>query len=382
MTENFSDEEDLFDDLDTVVDAAEPVGDLPIDSNPAPDQEPEDIDPIEPVGGTLAQAAQAALDAAPPAPMAGEGLTGVEQFLTDYGVQGGIISFEDGESSKFEDLAPSEQAEILKSLVSEAVPSIEEKYNLDQEEINLLNVLRENDQTPEEFINNIVDYRLQAVLAQKDAGSIDFDSMGDDAVFVRQLQDNNAEMSADEIASELELAKKLATYSQTVGTMRNGYKAAQDTLASQNRAEEDEAFLGDLELQRAEVVQTVEGIVDVAGAPVTDEMKEYLLHDIMELNSNRDPILMEKVFSSPEQMFKTNWFLSYGEDYIKGLNDYWKKEVSKASKNAYGNATRHMPGTPTAGQRLTGPGTGGGNTNPDSMRNGYGDVYDEEDLFE
>jgi hypothetical protein len=36
------------------------------------------------------------------------------------------------------------------------------------------------------------------------------------------------------------------------------------------------------------------------------EMKEYLLHDIMELN-DRDPILMEKLFGSPEAMFK-NWF--------------------------------------------------------------------------
>jgi hypothetical protein len=32
-------------------------------------------------------------------------------------------------------------------------------------------------------------------------------------------------------------------------------------------------------------------------------MKEYLLHDIMELNDNRDPILMEKLFGSPEAMF-------------------------------------------------------------------------------
>jgi hypothetical protein len=36
-------------------------------------------------------------------------------------------------------------------------------------------------------------------------------------------------------------------------------------------------------------------------------MKEYLLHDIMELNDNRDPI-MEKLFGSPEAMFKTIWF--------------------------------------------------------------------------
>jgi hypothetical protein len=30
----------------------------------------------------------------------------------------------------------------------------------------------------------------------------------------------------------------------------------------------------------------------------------------MELNDNRDPIPMEKLFGSPEAMFKANWFLT------------------------------------------------------------------------
>jgi hypothetical protein len=52
-----------------------------------------------------------------------------------------------------------------------------------------------------------------------------------------------------------------------------------------------------------------EDINDIGGASISSEMKEYLLHDIMELNDNRDPILMEKLFGSPEAMFKANWFL-------------------------------------------------------------------------
>jgi hypothetical protein len=52
-------------------------------------------------------------------------------------------------------------------LVSESVPSIEEKYNLDEDEVNLLNTLRDSDMTSEEFINSLVDYRAQAVSAQR-----------------------------------------------------------------------------------------------------------------------------------------------------------------------------------------------------------------------
>jgi hypothetical protein len=75
------------------------------------------------------------------APLESSDLTGVEQFLTAYGVQGGVITYEDG-SARFSELDSAEQAEILSSLVSESVPSIEEKYNLDEDEVNLLNTAR------------------------------------------------------------------------------------------------------------------------------------------------------------------------------------------------------------------------------------------------
>jgi hypothetical protein len=60
------------------------------------------------------------------APLESSDLTGVEQFLTAYGVQGGVITYEDGSSARFSELDSAEQAEILSSLVSESVPSIEE----------------------------------------------------------------------------------------------------------------------------------------------------------------------------------------------------------------------------------------------------------------
>jgi hypothetical protein len=37
-----------------------------------------------------------------------------------------------------------------------SVPSIEEKYNLDEDEVNLLNTLRDSDMTSEEFINSLI----------------------------------------------------------------------------------------------------------------------------------------------------------------------------------------------------------------------------------
>jgi hypothetical protein len=73
-------------------------------------------------------------------------------------------------------------------------------------------------------------------------------------------------------------------------------------------------------------------------------MKEYLLHDIMELNDNRDP-MMEKLFGSPEAMFKNQLVLNYGEAYMTETNSYWKTSI-KARKEGYMQATNGMPGNP------------------------------------
>jgi hypothetical protein len=86
--------------------------------------------------------------------------------------------------------------------------------------------------------------------------------------------------------------------------------AVHDAKAEDNyykQEENNKVFSEQLEAQRHEIVETVEDINDI-GASISSEMKEYLLHDIMEPNDNRDPILMEKLFGSPEAMFKANWF--------------------------------------------------------------------------
>lgn len=295
-------------------------------------------------------AAEEGLDPAEPAgyvaPLEGVELTGVEQFLTNYGVQGGVITYEDGSSARFSDLSSAEQTEVLSSLVAESVPSIEEKYNLDEDEVNLLNTLRDSDMTSEEFINSLVDYRMQAVSAQRELSTTDYEAVSDDAIFVKSLRDSYPDMDDEELAEELFKAKELTSYENTVDNMRKLFIAEQAEDNQIANEESNKTFFQELEAQRHEIVETVEDINDIGGANITSEMKEFLLHDIMELNENKDPILMETIFGSPEAMFKANWFLHYGEDYMKETNTYWRNEVSKARKEGYLQATGGMPGNP------------------------------------
>ena len=303
-------------------------------------------------------------------------LTGVERFLTEYGVRGGIITYEDGNSARFEELSASEQAEILRSLVLDNVPTIEEKYNLEDPEIDFLNALRESELSPEEYINNLVARRAQILDAQREAEVLDYSEISDDALFIFQLQESNPDITDEEIEKELETAKSLASYQTTVNVLRKSLVAEQTALLEETRREQSEAFEQELEAQRTLIVQTVEEIDNIGGARITPAMKEYLLHDIMELNDNSDPIIMERLFSDPEMLFKANWFINYGEAYMTEIDNYWRNEVSKARKEGYMQATNGMPGVPTnlPGRYTTSP---NGNVAPGT----FGKVVSEEDLF-
>jgi hypothetical protein len=308
-------------------------------------------------------------------------LTGIEQFLSGYGVQGGMITYEDGTSARFEDLEAAEQATILSSLVSESAPSIEEKYNLEDTEIDLLNNVRESGSSVEDFINNLVDYRVKTIAAQQQMQSEDFKGMTDDAVFVRHYVTTNPEATDDQIAQELVKARDLTSFAATTGTIRNAMINAQEASQYENTSKENALFNQELEAQRGQVVEAVEQINDIAGARVTDEMKEFLLGDIMELNDNKDPILMEKIFGTPEDMFEASWFKHYGKDYITNLNAYYKKEISRARKAGYEEATGGMPGSPTIIA-----GGGKGKNNPGVPQGGpgvnFGKELTEEELFD
>jgi len=285
---------------------------------------------------------------APEDPPAEVQLTGIESFLSGYGINGGMIEYEDGTSARFTDLGAEEQEEVLNSLVKTATPSVEEKYNLDTDEIDLINAFRESGLNDVgEYLNNIVDSRVSSYLTQRDAETLDFGSIENDDLYILHLKDKKPDMSNEEIASELNKAKELVTYDDTVGTIRDSYILKQRAVNSGKQNEEMQAFNAEVEMQREEVVSQVEDITDIAGAQLTDDIKEYLLHDIVELNDNNDPILMEKIFSDPETMFKANWFLNYGEDYISNLNEYWKKQVSLAHKKGYNQSINGMPENPT-----------------------------------
>jgi hypothetical protein len=70
-----------------------------------------------------------------------------------------------------------------------------------RDEVNLLNTLRDSDMTSEEFINSLVDYRMQTVSAQRELSTTDYEAVSDDGI-VKSLRDSYPEITDEEIADD------------------------------------------------------------------------------------------------------------------------------------------------------------------------------------
>lgn len=259
-------------------------------------------------------------------------ISGIELYLAQFDIEGGMIAFEDGSATHFNDLAPEKQAEVLQQLHNTNASSIEETYGLDDNEIGMINYLRANNLTVDALIESMAEERVNTILARQESASVNYDEMPDDGVYLKFLSKSNPEATTEQLEDDLRIAKSASNFSRITASLREQFKSEQAAdLRSANDAEK-RAQLDELEDQRRLVVSTVQGITDIAGVAVNDEVKNSILDRVLEVNDDGDSVFLEEVFSDPTKLFQAAFWYYYGEDLAKQRDEYWKKEKSMAYK--------------------------------------------------
>lgn len=261
-----------------------------------------------------------------------EDQSGIELYLSQFDIEGGMINFEDGTSKHYDDLDSAKQAEILQQLHSNQAASVEEKYGLVDSEIGLINYLRENKLSVEQMVESMANERVETLLAMRNSQDTDFDKMADDAVYTKFLKESNPGDSTEDIEKKLEGAKKLDNFSNLAGALRTQYKAKQtdeQAIVAADKAKEAQTALED---QRKTVVQAVSPMKDIAGVSLNDNIKNSVLDRVLETDESGDSLFMSEVFGDPEKLFKAAFWYYYGDNIAKQRDDYWKKEKSAAYK--------------------------------------------------
>jgi hypothetical protein len=348
MPENLTDLDDLHNDdlTNTSTDGATPTDDA-ASSNLGGDQD--DTNSTNGTGDDSTNDSTNPLNNSGYVPV--EDVPAIEQYLSQFGILGGIIQFEEGESKHFDELSEVEKFNVLKDLADSNNPKIEDEYGLDEQEIGLLNYLRNQGKPINESLEELAQQRAAQLLALNNSASEDFTNMDDDAITMRWLKETDPEASEEDLAEELTRQKESKLYTKNANRLREQFVTEQNNAVTLQKQQEQEAFLAELESQRSEIATAVNAINEVAGFEVSNNDKNEILHDLLEVNEHGDSLFMEEVFSSPENLFKAAWFYKNGNNILDNLEKYYKGEIAKAYQNGKSEAINGLSRSPISGSR-------------------------------
>ena len=254
----------------------------------------------------------------------------LEDLLKSKGIEDSkvIILDENDEEQEvnFSDLTREEQLEILTSQ-----EEIESEYDLDSDEIDLLNNLRENNLTIEQFLENYKQSIIEELGANQETQNYDIDTYDDQELFLLDLK-NKYDLSDDELVKELEAA--LANpdlFQKKVDKLRSEYR---DLENQYNQAQQQEIIAQ----KEQEYSQFSDKMVDVAiktpefyGIELDDDEKNEVLSFLLDLDDNGTSDFY-KTLNDPKKLYEAAWFLRYGKESFDALKSAYESEISRLKK--------------------------------------------------
>lgn len=247
------------------------------------------------------------------------------------------IKFEDDNGQivdrDWKDLTKEEQVNILSETSN--VPQSSDT-DLDDDEINLINTLRQNNLSPEEYANWLMQQGAQQY-QQSQQKSYQVDDLSDDELYVLDLQSKVNDLSDEDAHRALEKAKEDPDlYSKQVAGLRNEYKQLEDNKNKQAEAQQQAAQQKQYEQYQNTVLDSIQNLKSIGSLDLNmddDDMNEIANFILSSDGAGNN--YFQKALSNPDDLVKMAWFALKGNEAIDSITDYYNKEIQNVRRSSY-----------------------------------------------
>ena len=263
-----------------------------------------------------------------------------DDYMSDFLKSRGIddpskIIFEDDNNQMIQrdwkDLSKEEKLNIL-NMPLDQHEGEDNGNNLTEEEISLLNQIRQSNMTPSEYIQQL----SAGEVIQEPQYSID--QLSDDEVYILDLESRVGELSEEQAAQALNIAKQQdeELYKKQIEGIRKEYKEREDFKNQQTQAqieqEQQEAF----NAYRDSVVNAIDNLTSIGNLDLNfeDADKENLAEFMLSQDESGKNYLYEAL-QDPEILTKAAWFILNGEEAFNSITDYFTNQIKLVSENQY-----------------------------------------------
>lgn len=252
----------------------------------------------------------------------------ISRLLESRGIDRNRVQILDEEGNptevSFDSLSEQDKFDILNYQDDPVLP--------EDHEIQMINFLRQNNMTLQEFAEWQRQEAIQEYLSQQQTVS-DTDSYSDEEIvaydYIKRFGES---MSDEEIDAEIERLKAdPEAFAKRVSLLRNAFKAEEEAQA---KLYQDEAAAKQAENEKMFVDtyhQAMASIDSIQNTELDDNDRDELLRFVLEKDqANRTGL--SKAMDNPENVLKMAWYLLHGEERVDAMIDYFQKEISKRSK--------------------------------------------------
>ena len=257
-----------------------------------------------------------------------------EDFLSDFLRTRGIddiskIKFED-ESGNIEEkdwnsLTKEEKFNILNTPLE--IPD-NNQVDLSDEEIYLLNTIRQSNLTPSQYIEQ---FQVNEEPQYK------IDDLSDDEIYLLDLESRVGELTDEAAAQALASAKQdEELYAKQVEGIRKEYKDREDFQLQQQEAEIESERQEAYNQFQDTVIQSIDDFNSVGNLDLnfSDADKEELASFMLSRDEAGNNYLWQAL-QDPQTLVKAAWFILNGDEAFNNISDYFVNQIKLVSENQY-----------------------------------------------
>lgn len=263
----------------------------------------------------------------------------VYSLLRNRGIDPNSVKFENEngeiEEVSFDSLSKEEQLQLLD------YNDIDDNYGLSQEEVQLINQLRYNNISVNDYNNYIAKQAVDNYASQINNTNqhMQVDYIPDDELYVIDLKSRIPEISDEELLEELENAKSNeSVYSKKIESIRNEYREKELAMQQQEQQE----LLAQQQQQMAQFEQVIvnsiqnNDFIDLGDSSLSLSVddKNELASFILDTDATGVRHIA-KALNDPNTLVKMAWYALKGEEAIRQISNYYKQQISEVSRNNY-----------------------------------------------
>lgn len=261
-----------------------------------------------------------------------------DDFLSDFLRTRGIddiskIKFEDDEGNieekSWDSLTKDEKINILNTPLDQL--DVDDNYGLNDEEINLLNQIRQSNLTPNQFIESIKGQDINQEPQYK------IDDLSDDELFLLDLESRTGELSDEIAAQALASAKQNEElYKKQIDGIRKEYKDREDYQSQQEQAQIEQEQQEAYNRFQDSILTSIDQFDSIGNLDLNfeDSDKETLAQFMLSKDEAGNNYLWQAL-QDPDTLVKAAWFILNGDEAFNNISEYFINQIKLVSENQY-----------------------------------------------